>query len=368
MRIKASLLIMLAVLGFKTQAQTNPITTVAPFLSIVSDARSAGMGDVGVATSADANSLFHNASKMAFQTSEVSLGINYTPWLRNLTDDIYIGNFVYQQKINERSAFAGGIKYFNYGEIEITQPGVSDSQAGAITTTPYELAIDGAYSLKLSNNYSMAVALRYIRSDLSIRGTNLQDSDPTNSFAVDISGFYKSNEMAFTSFNGVVRAGFNISNLGPKVSLVNTEGFLPTNLKLGGGFDFIFDEFNQFGVTLELAKLLVPAVGGENENFIEGVFSSFGDAPGGFSEELQELTVGLGGEYLYNDSFAFRAGYFYEDEDKGGRNFFTLGAGFKASSFNVDVSYLRSLASVASPLENTLRFSLSFDLGDIYEN
>jgi len=363
MRIK--ILIMLTLIGVKFYGQTNnAITTIAPFLNIVTDARAAGMGDVGVASSSDGNALYHNASKMVFHKREVSMAINYTPWLRNLTDDIYIGNFTYQQKIDDRSAFAGGIKYFNYGDIELSNDG---SSADPFTATPYELALEGAYALKLNNHYSMAVALRYIRSDLSFKGTNIQDTKVSNGFAVDVSGYYISDEIAFNKFNGIARAGFNISNIGPKVELLASESFLPTNLKLGGGFDFIVDDYNQVGVTLELTKLLVPTVDGENQNFIEGIFSSFGDAPDGLKEELQEVTLGLGAEYLYNNSFAFRAGYFKEHEAKGNRNFLTLGAGFKASSFNVDLSYLRSISNINSPLENTLRFSLSFDLGDLYE-
>jgi len=353
---------MALILMFSTQfyaQDNNTVTTIFPFLNIVTDARAAGMGDVGVASSADGNSIFHNAAKMVFHKKEVTLAVNYTPWLRNLTDDIYIGNFTYQQKIDERSAFGGGIKYFNYGEIELSS-GVSGS--------PYELAVEGAYSLKLSNNYSMAVGLRYIRSDLSITGTSLNDIGVSNGFGVDISGYYISDEMAFSEFNGVIRAGFNISNIGPKVDLLNSEGFLPTNMRLGGGFDFIVDDYNQIGLTVEFTKLLVPTINDdEDQSFISGITDSFNDAPGGFSEELEEVTIGFGAEYLYNNAFALRGGYFKENENKGNRNFYTLGVGFKASSFNVDLSYLISNSEVNDPLENTLRFSLSFDLGDIYE-
>lgn len=364
MRIKLSLLFLVALMSHKFYGQFNTVTSATPFLNIVTDARAAGMGDVGVATSADGNSVFHNAAKMVFHKSEVNIGINYTPWLRSLADDIYLGNVTYQQKIDDRSSFAGGIKYFNYGEVQLTETG----SELPVTGSPYELAIDGAYALKLSDNYSMGVSLRYIRSDLSITGTSLSDVQPSNGFSVDVSGYFVSNEMAFRDFNGVARAGFNISNIGPKIEVLNSEGFLPTNLKLGGGFDFIFDDFNQLGLTLEFTKLLVPTINGTNKNFIEGIVSSVGDAPGGFSEELQEITLGFGAEYLYNDSFAFRAGYFKEHENKGARNFFTLGAGFKASAFNIDLSYLISNSVVRSALDNTLRFSLSFDLGDIYEN
>lgn len=363
MKLKINLFLLLATVSSQFYSQSNAITTVAPFLNIVTDARAAGMGDVGVATSADANSMFHNSAKMVFQKTEASFAINYTPWLRNLTDDIYVGNITYQQRIDERSAFGGGIKYFNYGEVEVTQA----DGTGSSTGSPYELAIDAAYALKLSNNYSMSVGLRYMRSDLTISGTSLTDFEPSNGFAVDISGYYISDEMPFSEFNGVIRGGFSITNLGPKVSVFSREEFLPTNLKLGGGFDFIMDDYNQAGLTLEFTKLLVPSVDGDDKNFISGVVSSFGDAPGGFSEELQEVTIGLGAEYLYNNAFAFRAGYFKENENKGNRNFYTLGLGFKASAFSVDLSYLISNTVVNNPLENTLRFSLSFDFGDVFE-
>lgn len=359
MNLRIKLLLAVATICSQLQAQDNAITTVAPFLNIVTDARSAAMGDVGVATTADGNSIFHNGAKMVFHKSEGSLAINYTPWLRQLTDDIYIANVTYQQRIDERSAFGGGIRYFDYGTIEVTQEGATT----ATEAQPFEFAIDAAYALKLSDNYSMSVALRYTRSDLSITGTTLTDIEPTNGFGVDISGYYQSDEMAFDEFNGIIRGGFAITNLGPKVETFNREEFLPTNLKLGGGFDFIFDDYNQVGVTLEFTKLLVPSVNGEDENFISGALKSFGDS----DNELQEVTIGLGAEYLYNESFAFRAGYFKEHQDRGNRNFITFGAGFKASSFTVDLSYLLSNSVVNNPLDRTLRFSLAWDFGDTFE-
>lgn len=365
MKFNFKVFLLSAIVAYQSYGQDNAITTVAPFLSIATDARSAGMGDVGVASSADANSIYHNGAKMVFNKNQASIAINYTPWLRNLTDDIYIGNITYQQKIDERSAFGGGIKYFNYGEVQITN---SDGDSSTPSSNPYEFAIDAAYALKLSENYSMSVALRYTRSDLSITGTDL-GFEESNGFGVDISGFFQSNEMGFSSFNGIARGGFAITNLGPKVEVFSREEFLPTTLKLGGGFDFIFDDYNRLAVNVEFAKLLVPSVDGDDKNFLSGAISSFGDAEGGFSEEMQEVTVGLGAEYLYNEAFAFRGGYYKEHEDKGGRNFYTLGLGFKASSFGVDLSYLKSNTDDLSgdPLENTLRISLTFDFGEIYE-
>lgn len=357
---KISLALSLVVGG--TLYAQNSISTVAPFLNIVTDARAAAMGDVGVATQADGSSMFHNASKMVFQKNEVTLGLNYTPWLRNLTDDIYIGNVTYQKRYSDRGAYGVGIKYFNYGEVQLTD----ESNGNIGTGNPYELAVEGSYALKLSNNYSMGVGLRYIRTDLSIAGSSLSDIRPSNGFAVDVSGYYKSDEMAFKNFNGVARGGFNISNLGPKLELIDREGFLPTNLKIGGGFDFILDDYNQLGVTTEFTKLLVPAYGNQDVNFISGVVKSFSDAEGGFKEEMQEVTVGLGAEYTYNNSLFIRGGMFKENPNKGNRNFYTLGAGFKFSSFNFDVSYLTSNSLQTNPLENTLRISFVFDLGDLY--
>jgi hypothetical protein len=214
--------------------------------------------------------------------------------------------------------------------------------------------------------------LRFIHSNyrLSVQNPDIQ---PFNSFSADISGYYRSSEENYGKFNGRYRLGFNITNIGPKVSYIaGTEDFIPTNLKLGGGFDFILDDYNIIGINIETTKLLVPTPqldeSERDKNFISGIFSSFGDAPGGFSEELQEFTYAFGAEYLYNNAFALRAGYYHESENKGNRQYFTMGAGFKAKAFSLDLSYLMNSSSVNHPLENTLRFSLSFDLGEIYED
>jgi hypothetical protein len=228
----------------------------------------------------------------------------------------------------------------------------------------------------------MGFSLKYIRSNLAFTGTQGNALQPINSFAVDVSGYYQSFEENYGNFNGRYRIGFNISNIGPKVSYVpGEEDFIPTNLKFGGGFDFILDDYNTISTTVEFTKLLVPTPpirdgdgnivrGKEDENigWIQGMFSSFGDAPGGFSEELSEFTYALGAEYLYNNAFALRAGYFHESEDKGNRQYFTLGGGFKTNALNIDLSYLINSSDVNNPLENSLRFSLSFDLGEIYDN
>lgn len=355
----------------------NPITTVMPFLLITPDGRAGGMGDVGVATSADANAQHHNPAKAAFNDMELSFGVNFTPWMRQLVNDVYLGGFSVTNKLNERSAWAASFKYFTLGEIQLT-----DEFGGELSIEkPNELSFDGTYALKLSESFSLGVTLRYMRSDFSLRIQN-SDIKTVNTFGVDVSGYYESAESNFGDFNGVFRGGFNIQNIGPKVSYVpgGRENFIPTNMKLGAGFDFILDDYNKVGVTLESTKLLVPTppiidsdtgeiIDGKdnNVNFFSGMLQSFGDAPGGFSEELKEFTWALGSEYTYNDAFAFRAGYFHENANKGARSYFTIGAGFKFRAASIDFSYLFNASDINNPLENTLRFSLGFNLGESFD-
>ena len=372
--------------------QTSVITTGVPFLLIASDARAAALGDMGVATSVDAYSQNWNPSKFAFSESKSGIGVSYTPYLSKLVNDIFLGNLTYFNRLNERSAFAASFKYFSLGEIEITD------LTGTVleNVKPNEFAFDATYSLRLGDQFAMAVTGRYLSSDLKINAVD-PDAGAASSFAVDISGYYQSEETAYNDFNGRWRAGFALQNIGPKIQYddAGRENFLPTTMRLGGGFDFIFDEFNKLALTAEFTKLLVPSPpiygyediiqDGDTEpngmqdpneptiivegkdpdvSFIKGIFQSFGDAPGGFSEELEEFTWALSAEYLYQDSFALRAGYFNESENKGARKFFGLGAGFRYNVANIDLSYLFSASKVQSPLEGTLRFSLSFNLGD----
>lgn len=384
------------VLSIKSYAQTiileNPndsrvITTGVPFLLIAPDARAAGMGDMGVATSADAFSQQWNSAKYAFSTTKQGFAISYTPYLSKLVKDIFLGNITYFNRLNERSAFAASFKYFSLGDIELRE----NEFVNALVRRPNELTVDASYALKLSEQFAMSVAMRYLRSDLKLDIGN-DDSSAASTFGVDISGYYQSEEEAYNSFNGRTRLGFAIQNIGPKFQYddAGQENFQPTTLRLGGGFDFILDDYNKLALTAEVTKLMVPTppkYGTEYEvnpdgslgaivrsdvimdgkdpdvSFVSGMFSSFGDAPGGFSEELKEFTWALGAEYTYQDSFAFRAGYFNESEEKGARKFFALGAGFKYSLLNVDLSYLFSASKVQSPLESTLRFSLSFNIG-----
>jgi hypothetical protein len=371
-------------------AQDRVIGVGIPFLLVAADARSAGMADQGVATSADAYSQQYNPAKYAFSLDKQGFSISYTPYLINLVNDISLGQVTYFDRISERSAFAGSLRFFGLGEIELRQTDSPDEVTNKVN--PNEFALDGSYSLKLSDRFSMAVAGRYIRSSLRI-ASETTDSKPASSFAVDLAGFYQSEEIAYNDFNGRWRAGFNIQNVGPKISYNNdvadlSSNFIPANLRVGTGFDFILDDYNKVAINVELTKLLVPTpqnpdLDGDgtitseerlqtNDTYrrigwLPGIFQSFGDAPDGFSEELKEITYSIGTEYLYQDSFALRAGYFHENQDKGARKFFSLGAGFKYNVVKIDVSYLFSTSQVRSPLENTLRFSLSFNFGDKYD-
>lgn len=370
------------------KAQENVITTAVPFLLVGADARSAGMADNGVASSADAFSQQWNPAKYAFAIDKTGFSISYTPYLTDLVNDISLGQLNYYNRINEKSAFAGSFRFFGLGNIELRETG--DPNEIPRTVSPSEFAFDGSYSLKLSEKFSMAVGARFINSNLKV-ASDMGDASSASSFAVDVAGFFQTEELSFNEFNGRWRAGFNIQNLGPKLSYDNTQfssNFLPTNLKLGTGFDFILDDYNKVAVNLEFGKLLVPTpqnpdLDGDgtvtpeerNQNnqdyqsigWFQGVGQSFSDAPGGMSEELKEVTYSVGAEYLYQDSFALRAGYFHENPDKGARQFFSLGAGFKYNVVKVDVSYLFSTSKVKNPLENTLRFSLTFNFGDQYD-
>ncbi|MDX1327512.1 MAG: type IX secretion system outer membrane channel protein PorV [Arenibacter sp.] len=357
------------------------ITTAVPFLTIAADARASGMGDMGVATSMDAFSQQWNPAKFAFADRKMGFGLSYTPYLESIITDISLLSASFHNKINDRSAFAIGIRYFTLGEIELRQ---FAGDPGRLAK-PNEVAFDGSYSLKLSQTFSMSVAGRFISSNLKLPDNGSEDSKAASSFAVDVSGYYRSRERIYENFDGRWRAGFNISNLGGKMKYDDggQENFLPTNLKAGVGFDFILDQDNVIGLTTEFNKLLVPTPKDFNDDgvinaadndvyqqisFFEGVFKSFGDAPGGFNEELKELTWALGAEYVYQESFMLRTGYFNENDQKGSRKFFTLGAGFKYRTAQIDLSYLFSTSKVRNPLENTLRFSLTFNLGDEFYN
>ncbi len=380
--LKKLIVITLVIASCKTWAQEDRvITTAVPFLTIAADARSSGLGDIGIGTSVDAFSQQWNPAKYAFAERKMGIGLSYTPYLESIITDIALLSGTYYNKINDQSAFAFGIRYFSLGEIELRQ---FANDLGSVVK-PNELAIDGSYSLKLSPTFSMAVGARFINSDLRLAETGSSDAQAASTFAVDVAGYFRSNEVALSNFNGRWKGGFNISNMGGKIQYDESgqENFLPTNLKLGGGFDFIFDADNVLGVNLEFNKLLVPTPqdfnddgvidSADNEEYqnigwFEGIFKSFGDAPDGFSEELKEITWALGAEYAYQNVFMVRGGYFHESEEKGSRKFFTVGAGFQFKAAQIDLSYLFATSQVTNPLENTLRFSLTFSLGEEFVN
>lgn len=364
----------------------NPITTALPFLQVAADARAGGLADQGVATSADVYSQQWNSSKYAFSDREFGVGVNVTPYLSRLVDDIILANLVGYKKLDDRSAVAIGFRYFSLGEINFTnESGISQG-----IQKPNSLSFDVSYALKLNDNFSMGVAGRYLRSDLRLQTQEGADANAGNGFGVDISGYYQSEKIPYKNFDGRWRGGFAITNIGPKISFsAGEESFIPTNLRVGGGFDFGIDSFNTIKATVEFSKLLVPTpptpidenndgvINGDERNVFqefndqgafEGIFNSFNDAPGGGSEELEEVTYSIGVEYDYNNIFALRAGYFNESESKGARKFVALGAGFKYTSIGLDLSYLFNTSNVPSPLEGTLRFGLTFNFGDEYRN
>ena len=381
---KVLLSVLMVLVAFKGMAQDDTsnidqrvITTGVPFILIAADPRAAGMGDIGVVSSADVFSQQWNPAKYAFSLDKQGVGVTYTPYLSQLVNDIFLGNISYYNRLNEKSAVAASFRYFSNGEIELRE--TADQEP--LLVRPNELLFDLSYSLRLSERFALAVAGRYIRSDLRLQ-TAIEDASAANTFAVDVAGYYQSEEIAYDSFDGRWRFGFNFSNIGPKLKYDETgqENSLPTNMALGGGFDFILDQYNKVSALIEVNKLLVPTPSDSNgdgtinsqddffnESFIGGVFSSFGDAPDGFSEELKEFTWALGAEYSYQEVFAFRAGYFNESDEKGSRKFASVGAGFKYTSIGIDLSYLFSTSQVVSPLEGTLRFGLTFNFGDQYD-
>lgn len=363
------------------QNDPNPVLTGAPFLRVSPDARAGGLGDMGAATSADAFSQYWNPAKYAFSKSYSGVALSYTPYMSSITDDVFLLNASFYTFLGqeERSTLSASLFYFNIGEIDLTEL-VGTQIVNTGIAKPNEFSFDVSYGLRLSDTYSMAVTGRFIRSDLF---NNIDDGtvQPANTFAVDVSGFYQTPRHDWNNFEGRLRAGFNVSNIGPKLDYSNSEdnaAYLPTNLRLGVGYDFIFDDFNTVALTLETNKLLVPtptyekdADGNEipgtryipNKGVVEGMFSSFGDAPGGFKEEMQEFNWAASLEYSYNDVLFIRSGYFHESAMKGDRQHLTLGAGLKYNSFGLDFSYLIPVSKTNNALENTLRFALTWEFG-----
>ena len=372
-KILVFILLFISFFGY-SQNERRVITTAVPFLLISSDARASGIGEQGVATSVDNFSQHWNPSKYVFSEQSSGIAFSYTPYLSKLVNDIFLANVSYYNKISERSSWSASLKYFSLGDIDILQNPLDIP----IIENPNEFTLDASYSLRLSESFAMSVSGRFLMSDVKLQTLD-SETEAATSVAVDISGYYQSDLESYNSFEGILRAGFNISNIGPKMKYSKvsggTESYIPTNLRLGSGFEFIFDSNNSLALTLEVNKLLVPSPSEEvlNSNgevvayrqpdigFLQGIFKSFGDAPDGLSEEIKEFTVAIGLEYLYNDSFALRMGYFNENEDKGARKYLTFGTGFQLEEFNIDLSYLLSTSSIISPLENTLRFSFTYN-------
>lgn len=362
-------------LGFKSfaQSQSRVITTGVPFLLITPDARSAGMGELGVATSADVFSQQWNPAKYVFAQENQAIGVSYTPYLSKLVDDIFLANLTFFTKNNDRSAWGASLKYFSLGDIQFNDLiGNTIVQQGI--ERPNELTLDLSYGLLLNKKFSMAVAARYIRSDLKLSSD--ADATPASSIGIDIAAFYQGEYFDMGTNKASMRYGINVSNIGPRLKYDEggQKNFIPTNLRLGAGMNLDLGESNILNFNLELNKLLVPSpieVGQQNGvtlydqpdiSFLNGIIKSFSDAPNGFSEELKEITWATGVEYVFQDVFALRTGYFNESLEKGSRRFLTLGAGFQLDFATIDISYLFSTSRIRNPLENTLRFSLTFDL------
>ncbi|MBW8324508.1 MAG: type IX secretion system outer membrane channel protein PorV [Prolixibacteraceae bacterium] len=346
----------------------NTITTGVPFLSIAPDSRAGAMGDVGVATSPDVNSQHWNPAKYAFIDSEMGVALSYSPWLSNLVKDINLAYLVGYKRLDDRQTLSASLRYFALGDITFM------SEYGDPTgqQNPNEFAIDMGYTRLLSDNFSGAVAMRYIRSDLT--GGQLVNGVEThagNTFAADVA-FYYQTEMRINRKSSVFAAGIDISNIGGKISYTDgeTKDFLPTNMRLGVSYKTEMDKYNTITFAFDANKLMVPTPDtadvdiitglGSDQSVVQGMFTSFSDAPGGMAEEFKEINFSIGAEYWYNKQFAIRAGYYYEDVNKGNRKFFTAGAGLKMNVFALDFSYLLPVAQ-NNPLANTLRFTLSFD-------
>ena len=350
----------------------NPVNTSVTSQSIAPDARAAGMGDVGVATEPDVNSQYWNPAKYPFAISRAGVAINYTPWLRQLVSDMDLGYLAGYYRIGDYSAVSASLRYFNMGKVYM------DVDDEAQTINPYEMSLDAAYSLMLSEKFSIAAGLRWIYSDLTYNYSD--DSAPGSAFSADIACYYQ-DYLNIGERECQLGLGMNISNIGTKISFGGDDNseFIPTNLRLGASLVIPIDEYNRFTIAADANKLLVPTYPKQNEgestedyqkrvqrdyydvSSISGIFKSFTDAPNGFSEELQEVQWSVGGEYCYHDQFSLRAGYHHESENKGNRKYFTVGAGFKMSAFSLDAGYVISTAK-SNPLDQTLRFTLTFDM------
>ena len=358
----------------------NPVNTSVTSQMIAPDARAAGMGDVGVATDPDVNSQYWNPAKYPFCISRAGVSLNYTPWLRQLVSDMDLAYLSGYYRIGDYSAVSASLRYFSLGEV-MTNYDSTTGESNGMTINPYEMSFDVAYSLMLSEKFSLAAAVRWIYSDLTYDYTD--DTSPGSAFAADIACYYN-DYINIGARECQLGIGLNISNIGSKITFGGSEDseFIPTNMRLGFALMVPVDEFNRFTIAADANKLLVPTYpkledGESSEAYdqrvqkeyydvssISGIFKSFGDAPGGFKEELQEINWSVGAEYVYNDKFTLRAGYHHESENKGNRKYFTVGAGFRMSAFSLDCGYVIATAK-SNPLDQTLRFTLGFDMDGI---
>lgn len=354
----------------------NPVTTSVTSQSVAPDARAGGMGDVGAATDPDVSSQYWNVAKYPFTISRAGVSLNYTPWLRKLVSDMNLAYLVGYYRIGEHSAVSTSLRYFSLGEVQTNYN--STGQGAALTVNPYEMSFDAGYSLMLSEKFSIGTAVRFIYSDLKADYTD--DVTPGSAFAADLGAYYQ-DYVNIGQRECQLGLGLNISNIGSKISFGgdNNSYFIPTNLRLGASLMVPIDEYNRITFAADANKLLVPTYpkirDGESPtdfdarvqkeyydvSSISGIFKSFGDAPNGVKEELQEIQWSLGAEYVYNDKFTLRAGYHHESENKGNRKYFTVGAGFKMNVFSLDAGYVISTAAT-NPLDQTLRFTLTFDM------
>ena len=353
----------------------NPVNYAVISQTIAPDARGGGLGDVGAATDPDVNSQYWNPAKYPFNISRAGVSLNFTPWLRSLVNDMNLAYLSGYYRIGDYSAVSASLRYFNMGEVYTEN---LDVNSKAMTINPYEMSLDVAYSLMLSEKFSLAAAIRWIYSDM--RFDYKEDSSPASAFAADIAAYYQ-NYVVIGQRECQLGVGLNISNIGSKITFSGEEysEFLPANLRLGASLMIPIDEYNRITLAADANKFLVPTVPQQEEgedaaeykdrvlreyndvSAISGIFKSFSDAPGGFKEEMEEINYGLGAEYVYNDKFALRAGYHHESQSKGNRKYFTVGAGFKMNVFSLDAAYVVATAK-SNPLDQTLRFTLSFDM------
>ncbi len=356
----------------------NPIHTALVSQSIAPDARAAGMGDVGAATDPDVNSQYWNPAKYPFCISRAGIALNYTPWLRSLVSDMDIAYLSGYYRIGDYSAVSASLRYFSLGEVYTNYDSSNSDLSNAQTINPYEMSFDVAYSLMLSEKFSIAAGVRWLMSDMQYSST--EERSASSAFAADIACYYN-NYINIGSRECQLGIGLNISNIGSKITFGGSDysEFIPTNMRLGAALMVPIDEFNRFTISADANKLLVPTYPQQNDgedqtsyetrvereyyniSSISGIFKSFGDAPGGFKEELQEINWSVGAEYVYNDKFSLRAGYHHESENKGNRKYFTVGAGFRMSAFTLDCGYVIATAK-SNPLDQTLRFTLGFDM------